>query len=119
MASVLAAATGPARAQAMPIPAPSSGLMPNAALGKGLYAKHCAQCHGASLAGTNNGPPLVHRVYEPSHHGDAAFQIAVRYGVRQHHWKFGDMSSLPGVSADDVAHITSYVRAEQRNAGIR
>jgi hypothetical protein len=29
------------------------------------------------------------------------------------------MKAIPGLSADDVAHITAYVRAEQRKAGIR
>ncbi|MFY9317343.1 MAG: cytochrome c [Burkholderiales bacterium] len=87
--------------------------------GEKLYAASCAQCHGADLRGSKEGPPLLHRVYEPSHHGDAAFQIAVKFGSRQHHWNFGDMKPVPGVSADDVAHITAFVRTEQRKAGIR
>jgi len=61
----------------------------------------------------------MHRIYEPSHHGDVAFQIAVKYGSRQHHWNFGDMKPVPGLTPDDVAHVTAYVRAEQRKVGIR
>lgn len=106
-------------AQGMQIPKPSAGLMTNTGAGKKLYAAKCAQCHGADLRGSKEGPPLLHRVYEPSHHGDAAFQLAVKAGSRQHHWNFGDMRPVPGVSADDVAHITAFVRAEQRKAGIR
>ncbi len=119
IAACLAMTTGVAAAQGMQIPKPSKGLMPNSAAGKKLYAERCAQCHGADLLGSKEGPPLVHRVYEPSHHGDVAFQIAVKYGTRQHHWNFGDMQPVPGVTPDDVAHITAYVRAEQRKAGIR
>lgn len=105
--------------QGTQIPKPSAGLMPNASTGKKLYAASCVQCHGADLRGSKEGPPLVHRIYEPAHHGDVAFQIAVKHGTRQHHWSFGDMKPVPGVSPDDVAHITAFVRAEQRKAGIR
>ena len=108
-----------ASAQSMQVPRPSAGLMPNAALGKKLFSANCAQCHGADLRGSKDGPSLLHRIYEPSHHGDAAFQLAVKYGSRQHHWNFGDMKAIPGLSADEVAHITAWVRIEQRRAGIR
>ena len=87
--------------------------------GKQLYEANCASCHGPELQGTDKGPPFLHRVYEPSHHGDAAFQMAARNGVRAHHWKFGDMLPVPGLKPDDVAHITAYVRMQQRKAGIR
>jgi len=92
--------------------------MPNAAAGKSLYEANCAQCHGADLRGTPQGPPLLHRVYQPSHHADIAFQLAAKYGTRQHHWNFGDMQPVNGVTPDDVAHITVYVRDRQRQAGI-
>jgi mono/diheme cytochrome c family protein len=119
MALLLAVAPSLAATQAMQVPKPSAGLMPNPAAGKKLYGEKCVQCHGADLRGTKEGPPLVHRIYEPAHHGDAAFQIAVKHGTRQHHWSFGDMKPVPGVTPDEVAHITAYVRAEQRKAGIR
>lgn len=118
-AVLLAAASLAASAQGWSVPQPSPGLMPNPGAGKALFAKHCAECHGADLNGSPKGPPLVHRIYEPSHHGDAAFQMAARSGVRAHHWKFGDMPPVPQVTPDDVAHITAFVRAEQRQAGIR
>lgn len=108
-----------AAAQGMQIPRPSAGLMPNPGAGKPLYEKNCASCHGADLKGGNQGPPFLHRIYEPSHHSDIAFQLAVKNGVRAHHWKFGDMKPVPGVSPDDVAHITAYIRMQQRRIGIR
>jgi cytochrome c len=116
--------TSPAlHAQAYAIPQPSPGLMPNAVTGKTLFDKHCAACHGIDLKGVDKGekkgPPLLHKIYEPSHHGDAAFQLAAKSGVRAHHWPYGDMAPVPQVTPDDVAHITAYVRSEQRKVGIR
>ena len=112
----LACVAGTASAQA--VPAPNAGLMPNPAKGKGLYAQSCASCHGVDLKGSDKGPPFLHRVYEPSHHGDVAFQRAVASGTKAHHWKFGDMAPVKGLSPDDVAHITAYIRMAQRSAGI-
>ncbi|TVO59722.1 c-type cytochrome [Denitromonas halophila] len=110
---------GTAVAQGMQVPSPSPGLMPNPTMGKPLFEKNCASCHGVQLDGSDKGPPLVHRIYEPSHHGDIAFQLAAKNGTRAHHWQFGDMLPVPGVTPDDVAHITAYVRMHQRRAGIR
>lgn len=62
---------------------------------------------------------MLHKVYQPSHHSDMAFQMAVKNGSRAHHWNFGDMKPVEGVTADEVAHITAYVRMQQRKAGIR
>lgn len=110
-------------AQGWQIPQPSAGLMPNPTQGKKLFAQHCASCHGADLKGSDKGskkgPPLLHKIYEPSHHGDAAFQLAAKNGVRAHHWPYGDMAPVPAVTPDDVAHITAYVRSEQRKVDIR
>lgn len=78
----------------------------------------CAACHGINGAGTDAGPPLVHRIYEPSHHSDYAFQIAVANGVRAHHWRFGDMPPQRGLTQAEVVDIIAYVRELQRENGI-
>jgi len=88
------------------------------ATGKALFDGNCAACHGANAAGSDQGPPLVHRIYEPGHHGDMAFVLAARQGVRAHHWHFGNMPAVEGVTDEDVAKITAYVRALQRANGI-
>ena len=123
LAALLVATASGAIAQNYAIPQPSAGLMPNPGKGKQLFDQHCAACHGVDLKGNEKGdkkgPPLLHKVYEPSHHGDAAFQLAAKNGVRAHHWPYGDMAPVPQVTPDDVAHITAYVRAEQRKVGIR
>lgn len=116
-ASLLAAASLTVHAADLPLP--SAGLVPDSTKGRVLYERNCAACHGATLKGSDKGPPLLHRVYVPSHHSDLAFQLAVKNGTRAHHWQFGDMKPVPGLTPDDVAHITAYVRAEQRKAGIR
>lgn len=86
--------------------------------GEAKFKANCARCHGERGVGTNQGPPLVHKIYEPNHHGDAAFQRAAASGVRAHHWQFGDMPRIEGVTPDDVTQIVAYVRWLQRQAGI-
>ena len=88
------------------------------AAGQETFEASCAACHGPEGTGTNSGPPLVHEVYEPSVHGDAAFLAAVTQGVQPHHWGFGPMPRVPGLDTDDVADIVAYVRSLQREAGI-
>jgi mono/diheme cytochrome c family protein len=83
-----------------------------------LFAANCAVCHGPVGEGAPAGPPLVHVIYEPSHHSDEAFQIAVARGVQPHHWDFGPMPPVSGLDRDDVADITAWVRELQREAGI-
>jgi mono/diheme cytochrome c family protein len=86
--------------------------------GRGLYSLNCAGCHGRLLKGTDQGPPLMHKIYEPGHHADLAFYRAVKDGVTSHHWRFGDMPPQPQVSPKVVAHIIAYVRSRQRQVGI-
>ncbi|MCL4798929.1 MAG: c-type cytochrome [Burkholderiales bacterium] len=118
LACALAALALPAWAQRGGALAPGPGFFPNTAKGERLFKQNCAVCHGENLRGTDKGPPLIHPVYKPDHHGDVAFQLAVRNGSRQHHWNFGDMQPVPGLTAEDVGHITAYVRREQRKAGL-
>ena len=94
-------------------------LGPLAPLGQAAFAENCASCHGADAGGTEAGPPLVHRIYEPSHHADLAFLLAARNGVRAHHWRFGDMPPVEGVPERQVEQIVAFVREVQRANGIR
>jgi hypothetical protein len=56
--------------------------------------------------------------YAPNHHGDEAFQRAVVAGVQPHHWNFGPMVPVEGLSRDDVSKIVAYVRSVQEAEGI-
>jgi len=87
--------------------------------GRALYVKNCAACHGADLKGTPTGPSFLNDVYRPGHHADAAFLFAVRNGTPQHHWNFGPMLPVRGVSDRQVQAIVAYVRAQQAAAGLR
>ena len=87
--------------------------------GEAKYKANCARCHGDQGVGTQQGPALVHKIYEPGHHGDAAFLRAAANGVRAHHWSFGDMPRIESVSPEDVTQIIQYVRWLQRQAGIK
>jgi mono/diheme cytochrome c family protein len=93
-------------------------LSPVAEAGQAAFAEHCASCHGPAAGGTDQGPPLVHRWYEPSHHSDAAFVLAAERGVTQHHWRFGPMPPQPQVGDRSLQQIIAYVRELQRANGI-
>ena len=94
-------------------------LSTDARIGKLAFEAKCAACHGANAAGQDGiAPPLVHVIYEPGHHGDESFQRAAAQGVRAHHWRFGNMPPVEGVTRSDVKMIISYVRELQRANGI-
>lgn len=94
-------------------------LQADAQAGALHYDAHCAACHGRNGAGQDGvGPPLVHIIYETSHHADGAFYAAVQLGVRAHHWSFGDMPRQPQVSEPEITQIIAYIRALQRANGI-
>jgi mono/diheme cytochrome c family protein len=101
---------------AAPEPTPTPGATLD---GRGLYAANCARCHGGDLKGTSLGPPLLDAIYRPAHHSDAAFRVAVKSGVRPHHWNFGPMPPIPGLTDEHVGEIIAFVREEQRAVGIR
>jgi len=86
--------------------------------GRATYDASCAGCHGRNGAGTNKGPPLVHDIYNPGHHSDAAFFRAAKQGVRQHHWPYGNMPPRPEVSDKQLTAIVRYIRELQEANGI-
>lgn len=91
----------------------------NAQMGQNIFDLKCAVCHGDNAAGQNGiAPPLVHRTYEPSHHSDMAFVLAAKNGVRAHHWDFGNMPPVEGLTDGEVQMVAAYVRELQRENGI-
>jgi len=83
-------------------------------LGQAFYDEYCSSCHGLNLNGTDKGPPLIHPFYKPSHHGDEAFYRAALQGVRQHHWEFGDMPPVAGMTRKKMDKLLPYVRYYQQ-----
>lgn len=94
-------------------------LSAEARIGEVAFNEICATCHGKNATGSDNGPPLVHDIYNPGHHADAAFHLAVQRGVPTHHWRFGDMPPLPDVTKKEVTAIIAYVRELQVANGIK
>lgn len=95
------------------------GLSEQARAGEALFNRSCAACHGKNAAGQDGvAPPLVHKIYEPNHHGDASFYLAARNGVRAHHWPFGNMPQVEGITDPELEKIVLYVRELQRANGI-
>jgi len=90
-----------------------------AKMGESAFNVKCAVCHGKNAAGQQGvAPPLIHRYYRPAHHGDEAFQRAAALGVTSHHWNFGNMPPLKGLTRGDMKNIIAYVRALQHENGI-
>jgi mono/diheme cytochrome c family protein len=89
-----------------------------AEIGRVAFDVNCAQCHGKNGSGTNGGPPLIDNVYNSGHHGDAVFVLAIKAGVRQHHWRFGDMPAQPQVPDEQMVAIVQFVREVQAANGV-
>ena len=89
-----------------------------AAAGKVLFEANCGPCHGAQGNGTDHGPPFINDIYNPGHHPDVAFLLAARNGVRAHHWRFGNMPPVEGITEAEIAAIVKYVRELQEANGI-
>ncbi|MFQ5622664.1 MAG: c-type cytochrome [Paracoccaceae bacterium] len=108
---------------ANPAPDPDSIVIPElsqiARSGELAFKDNCAACHGEKATGTDNGPPLIHPLYRPGHHDDRSFEMAAKNGTRAHHWRFGDMPPVPGITDAKIRWITKYVREVQLANGIR
>ena len=116
---LLSVGVAPACSQGEPPATQVSSAVPaDLQTGEAKFKANCSACHGVAGIGTSHGPPLVHKIYEPNHHGDAAFQRAAANGVKAHHWEFGNMPKIEGVTPDDVDQIIKYVRWLQHEAGV-
>ena len=94
-------------------------LSSNAQIGQRAFETKCAACHGTNAVGQDGvAPPLIHKIYESSHHADETFQRAAAIGVRTHHWPFGDMPPVEGLTRGDIVMIVAYIRELQRANGI-
>lgn len=81
--------------------------------GEAIYAANCAQCHGGDLAGSDRGPSLLDPVYGPDQLSDVEFADAVRNGVAERLWDFGDMPGNGSYTEAQVDALLAFVRAEQ------
>lgn len=88
------------------------------AVGMEKYQKNCSRCHGKWIEGTKSGPPLLHGFYKPSHHNDRSFYRAALKGVFEHHWKFGAMPKIEGITVKDMDKIVPFLRWLQQEKGL-
>lgn len=111
----------PGAPQTVPSPraAPMASAPSELRAGEALYNQYCANCHGPQTTGTDKGPPFLDPVYNPSHHPDQAFLLAPKVGVHAHHWQFGDMPPVEGITDEETAQIVPYIRWLQQQVGIR
>ena len=87
--------------------------------GQQYFQAACARCHGPNAGGLEGkGPPLVHPYYRPAHHADAAIMLAVRRGVQSHHWRYGNMPVIEGITDGEITDIIAFIRAVQAANGI-
>jgi len=116
------------RSLQMPAQAPTGAAMANVIVpglssgareGEKLFDRSCSSCHGKNAAGQDGiAPPLIHKIYEPNHHGDASFHLAAKNGARAHHWQFGNMPPVEGITDPELDKIVFYVRELQRANGV-
>ena len=116
LSTIVLVTAGPPAASAQEINEPE--LTGPLKLGAFTYALKCSSCHGKKAQGTGKGPPFLSPIYEPNHHPDQSFYRAVRNGVRSHHWKFGNMPPVDGITDQQIDLIVQYVRAMQRANGV-
>jgi len=89
-----------------------------AARGEVVFQDTCVACHGANLAGTENGPPLVVKAYRTAMHSDYAIGAAINNGVVAHHWRFGNMPPQDNIAPEDIEPVIAYIREMQVANGI-
>jgi mono/diheme cytochrome c family protein len=117
LAGAVAVAVAAAACGSSPAASPTTTVAVSLTRGQEVYEAKCASCHGTDLQGTDRGPSHLSAIYEPSHHSDESFRRAVRHGAPQHHWRFGPMPPVEGVSDADLESVIAFVRAEQRERG--
>ena len=94
-------------------------LSAQARRGQQYFQAACARCHGPNAGGIEGkGPPLVHSYYRPAHHADAAIMLAVRRGVQSHHWRYGNMPVIEGITDGEITDIIAFIRSVQQANGI-
>ncbi|MBL4750334.1 MAG: cytochrome c [Amylibacter sp.] len=89
-----------------------------AQIGETYFNAKCAACHGINGAGTQKGPTFINKAYRKGHHADESFQRAAKLGVAAHHWRFGNMPPVAGITRAEVTKIIVYIREIQAANGL-
>lgn len=89
-----------------------------AVAGMRLYVSHCEDCHGRNGVGTEKGPSLHYEIYHAPNLGQVAFHTAVKHGVQESRWEYGDMPKS-NLSFNEIEQVARYVRDVQRGITFR
>ena len=87
-------------------------------LGKLNYPALCAVCHGKTGRGAERCPTLLHQAYPPGPHPPPLFYQPAKDGSPAHHWGFGDMPPVEGITDAQISSIVEYLRAVQQANGL-
>jgi mono/diheme cytochrome c family protein len=79
-------------------------------VGENLFGRYCGSCHGERGTGDVLGPSFLDTLYLPPRLTQQAVIDAVLNGVRQKHWRFGDMPPLRRVSGNELLAIFGYIQ---------
>lgn len=111
--------SGSAKQELVLVPVTVPELSKKAQAGRIAFNGTCAACHGQDARGGEGGPPLINPIYQPSHHSDGAIRVAIKFGVKRHHWKFGTMPPQSKISGDQIPGIIAFLRETQEANGIK
>ncbi len=111
--------SGSAKQELVLVPVTVPELSKKALAGRVAFNGTCAACHGQDAQGGKGGPPLINPIYQPSHHSDGAIRVAIKFGAKRHHWKFGTMPPQPKISDGQIPGIIAFLRETQAANGIK
>ena len=81
--------------------------------GKGLFSEKCGDCHGAYGEGSDNGPALIHALYDKTIFPDQAVRRAIVEGAVARNWPFGDMPPVEGLGEQEIDGLIAFLREVQ------
>lgn len=84
-----------------------------------LFQEKCSGCHGTHGVGSSRGPALIDKSYFRASFSKQAFHYAVKHGVRQQKWSFGDMPAFPNLKFNQIERLERYLREVQKPLDFR
>lgn len=87
------------------------------AAGEQTYGDFCGACHGRDFEGSVQGPSQLDAVFEPATTTDADFRSAIRNGVEETNYDYGNMPPIRSLDDQRIADVIAYVRSVQEERG--
>ena len=86
--------------------------------GEAIYQANCSACHGDDLRGASTGPSLLYDIYGPDELADEEIAAAIREGVEEQRWDFGDMPANGALGDSQIDQIIDHIRTVQSTEGL-